>query len=125
MTYTRKNNLNFLIMSTIEIFEVLQGSTAAFQDEGAKVYSLVESEIKNNRKVVLSFKGIEHCSTLFLNASVGRLYKTFSSDVIQSLLVIEGIENNAFIYSMIERVIFRAQNPQDYNAILTSALETA
>ena len=112
-------------MNTIAIFDVIQSRTAAFQDEGYRVYLLLEAEIQKGRPVTLSFTGIENCSTVFLNASVGRLYKKFSKQEVESLLRYEGIDAGSFIASMLGKVIERSLHPQDYSAILSSVLETA
>jgi hypothetical protein len=111
-------------MNTIEIFDVIQSKTAAFQDEGYQVYLMLEAEMLLDHHTVLSFAGIENCSTLFLNASIGRLYKKFPLDKINALLSFEGVNDDTFLASMLNRVIERSLNPKDYSAILSSALET-
>ncbi|MCE6989022.1 STAS-like domain-containing protein [Dyadobacter sp. CY323] len=112
-------------MNTIEIFDVIQSKTAAFQDEGNQVYLLLEAEIVQGHRTVLSFVGIENCSTLFLNASIGRLYKKFPQNQIEALLTYDGIEAGSYLGSMLNRVIERSLNPQAYSAIISSALEIA
>ena len=112
-------------MNTIEISDIIQSKTAAFQDEGYEVYLLLEAEMLQEHKIVLSFAGIENCSTLFLNSSIGRLYKKFPQVMIERLLSYDGIDNGTYIASMLKKVISRSLNPQDYSAILSSAFETA
>jgi len=70
----------------IEVANIIHSSYAAYHQEGLDVFALVEKAISKRESVELSFKGVEVCSTMFLNACVGKLYVSYPVDVIDGLL---------------------------------------
>ena len=71
---------------TIRVYNVIGGSLCSDPDDGEKVYALVEKVLKENKKVVLSFKNIELVTTAFLNVAVGQLYRNYDKTFIEAHL---------------------------------------
>ncbi|WP_026629481.1 STAS-like domain-containing protein [Dyadobacter alkalitolerans] len=112
-------------MNKLVIFDIIQSNTAAFQEEGERVFNLMADEVASGISFELSFEGIDMCSTLFLNASIGRLYRKFGQDKLSSLLNIGGIsEQNKIIERAVARVIERALNPKPFQQIMDEVFET-
>ena len=108
------------------IADCIQSQTAAFRNEGQNVYKVIEQAILNKQPVELSFDGLETCSTQFLNASVGRLYRTFTQAEINSLLTITGIlPEDIILPEMIKRTIDKALNPEQYAELMEKTLAYA
>lgn len=105
----------------IVISNILESNTAIFHDEGLQVYDSIEEGFKRGDQVVLSFVGIKHCSTQFLNACIGKLYLTYSKSYIETSLIIEGADNKMLMAS-IKKVIENALNAEKYNQILDEVL---
>jgi len=105
----------------INISEILDSKSALFHSEGIKVYTLASKELKKNKKVHLSFKGIENCSTQFLNASIGKLYVKYPEDIVKELLVVEDFAHIPFFDSKLNDVIDNARHYEEYNHNVTTA----
>lgn len=110
----------------IIISNILKSNTAAYQDEGHKIYDGIVTLLNSNVSFELSFEGLETCSTLFLNASVGKLYRNFSKELIDFYMKITGIEEDDTIMpKMINRSISKALNVEFYETIRNQAFELA
>lgn len=108
------------------IAECINSQTAAFRDEGQRVYACIEQAMNANQPVELSFDGIETCSTQFLNASIGRLCRSFDASNIESLMTITGIApEDTILPDAITRTIDKALRPAYYAQLMEETLAYA
>lgn len=108
------------------IADIIGSQTAAYQDEGQQVYTLLEQAMCTKNPFDLSFERLDTCSTRFLNASIGRLYRVFPANEITSLMTISGIDPDDFILrEMIRRSIDKALNPGVYTQLKEKTLASA
>ncbi len=71
---------------TISVKNIINSTVAAFHSDGLMVYPHLEKAAQQNENITISFQGLEHCSTQFLNASVGKLYLQFDEHLVDSIL---------------------------------------
>ena len=59
----------------IMIREIVGKPNAILHSDGLKLYSFLIEELNKEpkKKIAVSFKGLVHCTTSFLNASIGKL----------------------------------------------------
>ncbi|MEX2410026.1 MAG: STAS-like domain-containing protein [Candidatus Paceibacterota bacterium] len=58
----------------INISEILNKPNAILHTDGNKLYDAIIESIPGSKEITLSFEGISHCTTSFLNASLGKLW---------------------------------------------------
>ena len=62
----------------------LVGSACGLSEDGNKLYDHIATALRNDKKVVLSFDGVEVLTSCFLNNAIGRLYGVFDWGKIRS-----------------------------------------
>lgn len=62
------------ISTTVSIAEVLGQGICVSQADGQKLFEQVHGILQDGGRVRLSFNGVEHVITAFLNVSIGQLY---------------------------------------------------
>ena len=104
-------------METIDLFisETLGKTSAILHSDGLFVYEKLQGIAKD--RITLSFKGISHCTTAFLNASIGKfiIENKGKDKFINFTDVSEDIQNK------IELVQDNARNEKKRNSLDTSA----
>jgi hypothetical protein len=104
----------------LTVSQIIGKSIAVLDKDGRKVSEQLEEAYKRGEKVILSFKGLQHVTTAFLNAAIGRfLLSTPKPEEAQESLVIEDVANEATKYK-IDQVYELALNA-DLRAIKESA----
>lgn len=108
------------------INEIIRTHTASYWDEAEQIYGYLDQAMSTQKPFELSFQGLETCSTRFLNASIGRLYRTFPKHQIETQLKITGIEvDDRVLPEMIRRAIDKALNPELYSVLREQTLANA
>jgi len=88
----------------INVSEVLSKSNAILHTDGNKLYDAIIELIPGPKGITVSFEGISHCTTSFLNASLGKLWMnkpelkdhfTFHEASASLLEKIERVKDNA------------------------------
>ena len=74
----------------ISVFGVVGSPLCVASGDGQKVYDRLDTALKANRGVTLSFHNVTVLTSAFLNAAIGQLYGTFSEEQIQIQELIEG-----------------------------------
>ncbi len=99
---------------------IINSSVAAFHSDGLQVFAVLDKNLKSKKHIVLSFDGVKHCSTQFLNAAIGKLYLKYSSKTIEEYLSynlgiiphlaekIKEVKENALNAAEYDRLIERA-----------------
>ena len=69
----------------------LVGDTALTLEDGLKLYAVIKPPLLNGQRVDIDFSGITLFASLFFNAAIGQLLKDFSSESLNTLLIIENL----------------------------------
>ncbi|MBL7841932.1 MAG: DUF4325 domain-containing protein [Cyclobacteriaceae bacterium] len=90
------------------VTDIIAKSSAILHSDGLILFKKLVSE--GNNEIVLSFQGIEHCTTAFLNASIGNFVLGSPSKFGQ--LELEGTNDdlNAKITMVVENAIDQKKN---------------
>ncbi|CCH00488.1 hypothetical protein FAES_2479 [Fibrella aestuarina BUZ 2] len=108
------------------IADCIKSQTAAFRNEGQEVYNRMEKAMQARQPFTLSFAGLDTCSTQFLNASIGKLYRTFEEADINAHMTITGIDSqDTILPEMISRTIDKALRPEHYAELMEQTLAYA
>jgi len=108
-------------MKNYIITDIISSAFAGYHSEGLAVHTLLEKEIAEQKPVSISFKGIESCSTMFLNACIGKLYIHFPKETIQKLLTITDTESIPNFDKKLQDVISNALNSEFHDKVVTEA----
>ena len=109
----------------ISMFEVVGSPFCVASDDGQKVHKHLDTALRANQDIVLSFHNVTVLTTPFLTAAVGELYGTFSEEKIRSLLKVEDIEPDdlALLNSVINDTKLYFKDPKRYNQAFQEVLE--
>ena len=101
----------------ISMFEVVGSPFCVSTDAGQKIYDLLDTALKADQEVVLSFHNVTALTGAFLSTAVGQLYGTFSEKKIHSLLKVEDAE--PMDLALLDRAIRNAklyfEDPERFN----------
>lgn len=104
----------------VVIRDIIKSPIAAFHGEGLQIYEVLEKALKQDQKIIISFAGIDHCATQFLNSSIGKLYLHFDTKKIDSLISFDfGKLNN--LKHKIDEVKENAINSKVYDSLVAHA----
>jgi len=73
---------------TILVLDLVGGPVCVSTDDGQIVYGKIAPLIREGRKVVVSFEGIEILIPAFLNSAFGVLYGEFTDEKIREALTV-------------------------------------
>lgn len=73
---------------TIDVENAIGSPSALTREQGEIVYDMIKDKIALGENVLLDFGNIESLITPFLNVSIGKLYKDFSSETLKERLKI-------------------------------------
>jgi len=71
----------------------LFGENLLTPEEGERLLALAHEELASGRSTILDFAGVRIVTSAFLNAAIGRLYGSFSPDVVRQLLSVENLSD--------------------------------
>ena len=89
------------------ISEIIDSDSAISTDDGVIVYNRIAESFSSNLNVVLDFSHINFMTTAFLNAAIGQLYNSYSSNQLNQILRLENVTPNDRI--LFKKVIERAK----------------
>lgn len=103
----------------IKLIDVI-GDRATDMGQGDAVCDQILDAFSKDEKVVLDFSHMTTILSTFLNNAIGSLYKSYSSDYLNSnLKIINLCDDDMFI---LQRVIKRAKDFYAHEQIITSSL---
>ena len=109
----------------ISVFEVVGSPLCVASGDGQKVYNRLAAVLKQDRRVLLSFRNVSTLTSAFLNTAIGQLYGAFDEDQIRALLKVEDME--ADDVALLRRVVDTAkryfQDPERFNNVVREVLE--
>ena len=107
--------------SSIRLINLVNKKNADSLEDAEIVFPIIESAIKQQQKIDLSFEGMDICSTIFLNNFLGKLYLTFGTKVDEFVTFTGFDEENDVIPNKIDRLKKRALNPEAFKTIFNNA----
>ena len=75
----------------ISISEVVGGPICIDIDDGDRVRKRIVPALREGRRIVLSFAGVEMVIPAFLSSAIGQLYGEFSEEQVDSLMVVQDL----------------------------------
>jgi hypothetical protein len=111
--------------SNLQITAILHKKYALTKEDAEQVYPKLDAALKENQSVVLSFKDLENCSTIFLRYTLGQLYLSYGAKVDDLVTVAEVAEENEVLPNQIKRLRERALNVDGYESIFNQAIGEA
>lgn len=78
---------------TVSMYQVVGSALCVASSDGQKVYDRIESALKHERSVRLSFENVSALTSAFLNVAIGQLYGTFDPVTIRSRVKIVDIQD--------------------------------
>ncbi|WP_040298635.1 STAS-like domain-containing protein [Arcticibacter svalbardensis] len=72
----------------INVTDILNSSNASLHDDGIRVYTEIKKHLgaSNKEEIEVDFSNIKRCSTLFLNASFGKLLADYGEELVKKLV---------------------------------------
>lgn len=72
----------------IRIQDILHSQNASLHDDGLMVFDVMKDAVDHHKTPVeVSFEGVKRCTTLFLNASFGKLLNELGEEKMQHWIV--------------------------------------
>lgn len=109
---------------TINVLDIIGVSTAVSSNEGDKLFQVINNYLGKEEHVILDFNGLTLIISAFLNASVGQLYGTYSSEFIKEHLTVIGLSNDDL--HLLKKVNDRAKEyfsqKEDFNNTIKDSL---
>ena len=91
----------------LKIAKEINNSLAVSSDDGDELFHKINSLIQKKQVVELDFSGIDVMTSAFLNAAIGQLYNSFTSDQLNKQLKLVRVVKEDI--SLIKKVIERAK----------------
>ena len=108
----------------ISIFEVVGSPFCVASDDGQKIYDLLDTALKADQEIILSFRNVTALTAAFLSTAVGQLYGTFREEKIQSLLKVVDAEQDdlALLRSAVNNAKLYFKNPERFNQAIREVM---
>ncbi|WP_420576740.1 STAS-like domain-containing protein [Ekhidna sp.] len=108
----------------LNIEEIIGGTKAISSEDGDLVFNKVKPLLEKGEAVSIDFENIELIVSTFLNASVGQLYGSFSSDYIKDhFSVLNMVDDDLRI---LQKVVTRAKqyfaNRESFSSSVNEAM---
>jgi STAS-like domain of unknown function (DUF4325) len=97
-------------MEAIKLIDIIKSEFATSPKKGLLAYDFVADIISSNKDVLVSFDGIEDCTTAFCNAFIGKIYMDFDIEKINTLLHIKDLPSNSIWEKKIKNAILLGSN---------------
>jgi hypothetical protein len=91
----------------LSITEIAGSPHCVASDDGQQVYEQIEREMRQGRKIIVSFRNAQHFTTAFLSAAIGQLYGEFTEENIRNQLTVEDAEPDDLV--LLRRVVDTAK----------------
>lgn len=90
-----------------KVATIVGGGLCVASEDGQKVHDKIIPLLRENRKVTLSFDGVDTLISAFLNAAVGQLYGEFTEEKIRELLTVRDMSPDDI--GILKRVVENAK----------------
>ena len=103
-------------MTKFDIVNIIGKNSAILHSDGLLVFE----KIKDTKEpLIISFLGIEQCTTAFLNASIGKFLA--ENPTKSDFLTFEGIKENDYLASKVKLVVENVESEKKRNSLNSSA----
>ena len=108
-------------MLSINVFEIVGGPYAVSSSDGELVHARINTTLKNDGNVNLSFGNIKVLTPAFLNTAIGQLYGQFNEQYIDARLEIVdlGEDDKELLKLVVETAKQYFQDPDRFNQIIS------
>lgn len=96
-----------MITKRLIVKDIISIDTAVSTDNGDAVYRKIVKVLNDGHEVILDFKGISMMTTAFLNATIGQLYSSYTSEQLNKSLKLLNVADDDKI--LFKKVIDRAK----------------
>ena len=97
-------------MEATKLIDIIKSEFATSPKKGLLVYDVVAQIISSNKDIVISFEGIEDCTTAFCNAFIGKIYMDFDIEKVNSLLHFKDLPENGIWEKKIKNATLLGSN---------------
>lgn len=106
-----------MIANKLIVKEIISVDTAVSTDNGNAVYQNIIEALNEGNEVILDFNGISMMTTAFLNAAIGQLYSSYTSEQLNKVLKLVNVADDDKI--LFKKVVDRAKqyfaNKKDFD----------
>jgi hypothetical protein len=81
-------------MKEIKVSGILNSNMAVSTEEGEKIYELIRESFNRQEQVRIDFSDLKLIISTFLNASIGQLYGSYSTEFIQQHLDVQNMSQD-------------------------------
>jgi len=74
---------------SVRVLDIVGGALAVSADDGQAVHDKIAPLLREGKRVIVSFEGVNTIISAFLNAAIGQLYGEFPEERIRELLLVE------------------------------------
>ena len=108
----------------INVVKVVGDSICVTDEDGEKVYDVINDALSDEKKIIISFDGVTDLTSAFLNNAIGQLYGNFNEALIKSKLSVTDMSKNDMV--ILRRVVDRAKSffddPDHYIRVVNAVL---
>lgn len=108
----------------INMVNVVGDSICVTDEDGKKVYDVINDALSNGKKIILSFDGVTDLTSVFLNNAIGQLYGNFDEAFVKSKISVTDMSKNDVV--VLKRVVDRAKSffddPDHYIRVANAVL---
>lgn len=103
----------------LKITDLVSNDLAVMRSQGLEVYEIIYAHLLEGNTEI-SFEGVRRITSLFANASIGKIYLNCSPELCEKM-TLTGIEADSTISLIIDKAIDAAQNAEEHDRIVMEA----
>ena len=103
----------------LKITDLIGTELAVRRSNGLEVYEAIYTHLFEG-EVEVSFEGVELITSLFANASIGKIYLNCSPELYKRMTLV-GIEPDSTIRLIVDKAIDAAQDAEEHDRIVQEA----
>ena len=92
----------------INVVKVVGDSICVTDEDGKKVYDVINNALSDGKKIIISFDGVTDLTSAFLNNAIGQLYGNFDEAFVKSKISVTDISKIDVV--ILKRVVDRAKS---------------
>ena len=108
----------------INVVKVVGDSICVTDEDGKKVYDVINNALSDGKKIIISFDGVTDLTSAFLNNAIGQLYGNFDEAFVKSKISVTDISKIDVV--ILKRVVDRAKSffddPDHYIRVANAVL---
>ena len=97
-------------MELIKVIDIIGTKSAISPPRALRLYDYIIQKIKSDDKLNISFEDVQDLTSAFCNASIGKLYMNIDIKILDTQLLITGIEESHIWFKKIRDAILLGTN---------------